>query len=104
MDRRGFNGLCLNLLAAAALRRLLLAGFAAVGQRPTELGSNLESPLLELARVGEALVHPGLRSWTIWQVAKSFGFKDPSHFSRLFRNRYGMTPRDWCKGGARCLE
>lgn len=164
-------------LAPSFASRMLLAGFVAAEQIPAELGGNLESPLLDLARlallsqlsgrrpesmvdrlwyarhyikanlgmpelspeivavdlgvslrtlqktfalegdhpasyilnerlnkVSEALTHPGLRFRTIWQVAESFGFKDPSHFSRVFRNRYGMTPRDWRKGGARCLE
>lgn len=70
--------------------RTLQKAFALEGDHPAAyiLGERL-------ARIGAALAHPSLRSRTIWQVAESFGFKDPSHFSRVFRNRYGMTPRDW---------
>ena len=32
---------------------------------------------------------------TISKVALDLGFSDPSHFSRLFRMRFGLTPRCW---------
>jgi len=35
------------------------------------------------------------RSRSITAVALSWGFKDPSHFSRRFRAAYGLLPRDW---------
>jgi AraC family transcriptional activator of tynA and feaB len=32
---------------------------------------------------------------SITEIAHSVGFKDTSHFSRAFRNRFGVSPRDW---------
>ncbi|WP_037861457.1 helix-turn-helix transcriptional regulator [Streptomyces sp. NRRL S-340] len=32
---------------------------------------------------------------TVASVAHSWGFASPSHFSRLFRQTYGLTPREW---------
>ncbi|MCW2704183.1 MAG: AraC family transcriptional regulator [Blastococcus sp.] len=32
---------------------------------------------------------------TITSVAHLYGFADAAHFSRRFRERYGVTPRDW---------
>ncbi|WAX96506.1 helix-turn-helix transcriptional regulator [Aminobacter sp. NyZ550] len=31
---------------------------------------------------------------SIAQIAANCGFLDPSNFNRMFRNRYGMTPRE----------
>lgn len=35
------------------------------------------------------------RRRTVAAVAHSWGFTSPSHFSRLFRQTYGITPREW---------
>lgn len=35
------------------------------------------------------------RSRSIAGVAFSWGFKDPTHFSRRFKAAYGLLPRDW---------
>ncbi|MBN9624406.1 MAG: helix-turn-helix transcriptional regulator, partial [Actinobacteria bacterium] len=40
------------------------------------------------------LLAPGLAHLTIGQVAERRGFADRSHFSRAFRSRYGITPRE----------
>lgn len=32
---------------------------------------------------------------TITDIALDWGFNDPSHFGRLFRQRFGMTPKDY---------
>jgi AraC-like DNA-binding protein len=37
---------------------------------------------------------------TVGSVALSVGFKDPSHFSRVFKARYGCSPADYRKGRA----
>jgi AraC-like DNA-binding protein len=42
-----------------------------------------------------ALANPSDRNRSIASVAYSWGFKDPTHFSRRFRRAYGMLPRDW---------
>ncbi|MFJ3669526.1 helix-turn-helix domain-containing protein [Streptomyces sp. NPDC090106] len=35
------------------------------------------------------------RSRTVAAVAHSWGFANASHFSRLFRKEYGMSPKEW---------
>ncbi|POX60102.1 AraC family transcriptional regulator [Streptomyces sp. Ru62] len=35
------------------------------------------------------------RRRTVAAVANSWGFASPSHFSRLFRQTYGITPKEW---------
>jgi AraC-like DNA-binding protein len=38
---------------------------------------------------------PYTRNRTIEAVASTCGFRNPAHFSRLFRDAYGVTPRQW---------
>ncbi|PZN32328.1 MAG: AraC family transcriptional regulator [Proteobacteria bacterium] len=38
------------------------------------------------------------RNMTITDVAFSWGFKDSHHFSRLFKDRFGMTPSEFRRG------
>ena len=52
------------------------------------IGKRLEGAKAEL-------VHPASQSRSIARVAFSWGFKDPTHFSRRFKAAYGMLPRDW---------
>jgi AraC-like DNA-binding protein len=48
---------------------------------------------LELARA--RLASPVGKTRTIAAIAHSCGFTDPAHFSRRFRETYGVTPRQW---------
>ncbi|MEZ0069823.1 AraC-like DNA-binding protein [Streptacidiphilus sp. MAP12-20] len=48
----------------------------------------LEGARLELA-------HPGAARRTISAVAARWGFTNASHFSRAFRDAYGMSPNQW---------
>ncbi|MFE7302747.1 helix-turn-helix domain-containing protein [Streptomyces sp. NPDC057579] len=41
------------------------------------------------------LANPGLNACSIRAIAERWGFADPTHFSRLFRATYEMTPRDY---------
>lgn len=41
------------------------------------------------------LADPRLIGRSVSEVAFSWGFNDASHFSRRFRERHGMAPRDW---------
>jgi len=75
--------------------RTLQKAFSVEGDHPSSY--ILEQRLLKVA---EALVDPRFSARSIWQVAETFGFKSPSHFSRVFRTRYDATPRDWRKQGA----
>ena len=36
---------------------------------------------------------------SIAMIAQRWGFSNPTHFSRRFRDAYGITPRDWRKAG-----
>jgi AraC-like DNA-binding protein len=45
-----------------------------------------------VALAGERLKEPGAR---VKEVAAALGFADAFHFSRVFRNETGMTPREW---------
>jgi AraC-like DNA-binding protein len=41
------------------------------------------------------LAAPGIPARTLTEIALSQGFKSPAHFSATFRQRYGLTPRDY---------
>jgi AraC family transcriptional regulator, positive regulator of tynA and feaB len=43
--------------------------------------------------------HPGSAHLPLATIALETGFADPSHFTRAFRARYGMTPGDWRRRG-----
>jgi AraC-like DNA-binding protein len=43
----------------------------------------------------EELGSPAARWRSIAAVALRWGFKDPTHFSRRFKDAYGLLPRDW---------
>jgi AraC-like DNA-binding protein len=51
-------------------------------------GHRLEGCRRDLARVGA-------HAQTISAVARHWGFDDATHFSRSFRNAFGMSPREW---------
>lgn len=48
-----------------------------------------------LDRARADLARPENARKSIASIAGSWGFRDPSHFSRRFRAAYGITPRDW---------
>jgi AraC family transcriptional activator of tynA and feaB len=52
-----------------------------------------------LARCRQDLAAPSLVARSISEIAYSWGFSDMAHFSRAFRQRFGMTPREWRKQG-----
>ena len=53
-----------------------------------------------LMHASEALLGEG-RDKTVLEIAVAHGFRSASHFSRAFRQRFGMTPSEWrgCDGG-----
>lgn len=48
-----------------------------------------------LDRIRRELADPLKRGWPIQTIALRRGFKDMSHFSRAFRRRFGLSPRDY---------
>jgi AraC-like DNA-binding protein len=78
---------------AAALRvspRYLRALMAAHGETVSSL--ILRRRLEEAAK---QLASPLWRDRQISDIAFSWGFKSSAHFARVFRDRYGMTPREY---------
>ena len=47
-----------------------------------------------LERCRRDLADPRLADRTVLEVALGWGFQSAAHFSRAFRARYGMSPRD----------
>lgn len=70
--------------------RLLYKVLAAGG---VPLGDWVREQRLERCRAD--LAHPSGRWTPIATVARRWGFTDPSHFGRVFRSAYGMSPREW---------
>ena len=50
---------------------------------------------MRLARIRADLAAPGLRKRSITEIAFSWGFNSSTHFSRSFRERYGVSPRGY---------
>lgn len=53
---------------------------------------------LRLQSCRQALSDAAFARFTVAEVAYHFGFKDASHFSRAFKNEYGMTPAQYRRG------
>lgn len=48
-----------------------------------------------LEECSRALVLPAQRGRTVTSIAFDYGFNSPTHFGRVFRARYGVTPREY---------
>ncbi|MER7840696.1 helix-turn-helix domain-containing protein [Streptomyces sp. NPDC096040] len=64
----------------------------------TTVGAWVRTRRLESAR--EELAEPGAAHRSIAAVAARWGFTTPSHFSRAFRDLYGMSPAQWRRATA----
>jgi AraC-like DNA-binding protein len=64
-------------------------------------GFSLEQEIIaqRLAGARAELASPAGRDRSIAGVARRWGFADPSHFARRFREAYGTTPREWRRAG-----
>jgi AraC-like DNA-binding protein len=60
---------------------------------PRSLGQWILERRLDAAR--RELTSPRRRHQTIAAIAGRWGFVDATHFSRRFRQAYGMSPREW---------
>lgn len=70
-------------------RRYVFRAFEADNMTPSEYIWGLR-----LERAYERLTSPNFRSSSISEIAFSCGFSSSAHFSRAFRKRYDMSPRD----------
>ena len=52
-----------------------------------------------LERCRRDLSAPSLRGRPVGAIAYSWGFSDLCHFSRTFKHRFGVSPRQWRKDG-----
>jgi AraC-like DNA-binding protein len=59
-------------------------------QASTTVGAYIREMRLQQCRA--ALRSPRLQDQTVTQIALSWGFNDPAHFSRLYRKRFGLAP------------
>jgi AraC-like DNA-binding protein len=50
---------------------------------------------LRLTNVCRAFGNPSLQRWSITALAMKWGFVSPGHFSRTFKETFGITPRDY---------
>ncbi|MEJ1966965.1 MAG: helix-turn-helix domain-containing protein [Gammaproteobacteria bacterium] len=53
-----------------------------------------------LEECSRALAIPSQRGRTVTAIAFDYGFNSPTHFGRVFRARYGVTPREFRQRGA----
>ncbi len=53
-----------------------------------------------LARCHADLISPLHAQLSVSEIAFRWGFNDAAHFSRAFRSRYGLSPREHRRGGA----
>ncbi|WP_442819328.1 AraC family transcriptional regulator [Streptomyces sp. NBC_01236] len=58
---------------------------------------SLEQTIIEqwLEGARSTLASPVGRTRTIGSVARAWGFTDASHFTRRFKEAYGVTPKEW---------
>ncbi|WP_127502851.1 helix-turn-helix domain-containing protein [Actinoplanes solisilvae] len=89
-------------LADAALSPGLVAAAHGISERQlyklcAEAGFSLEQWIISerLQRVRQELTLPDRRHLPIATIALGWGFRDPTHFTRRFKARYGVTPRQW---------
>jgi len=80
-------------------QRTLYALFARSG---ISLADWLRTERLEACR--RELAQPTAATATIASIAHRWGFADATHFSRVFKTAYGMSPRDWRRLRQRSLE
>lgn len=48
-----------------------------------------------LEQASRLLADPRQAGWSVTEIAFSTGFKDASHFTRVFKNHYGLGPREY---------
>ncbi len=84
-------------LDAAALAREAGVSIRYANKLLAERGSSLMRYVKDtrLERCARMLEDPSQRQRSITEIALALGFNDMSHFSRAFRERFAMSPRDY---------
>ncbi|MFF4052748.1 helix-turn-helix domain-containing protein [Streptomyces chartreusis] len=67
--------------------------YTVLAQSGISLGDWIRSH--RLAECRRELAGPSGHLRTIAAIARSWGFIDPTHFSKVFKRAYGISPRDW---------
>lgn len=67
--------------------------YTVLGRSGVSFGDWVRTQRLEACR--RELSLPPTRSRTIASVARQWGFRDATHFSKVFREAFGVTPREW---------
>jgi AraC-like DNA-binding protein len=67
------------------------------------LGTSLSAQIWarRLAQAASDLLDPRFTDRTVTQIAFGVGFEDAAHFTRAFKRRYEVTPREWRNGSGR---
>ncbi|MDO9456241.1 helix-turn-helix domain-containing protein [Nocardioides sp.] len=94
-DHLGDRDLSAETIAAAhhvSVRQL----YKVMAQADIRLADTIRRQRLEACR--RELRDGRRRHVAIATVSARWGFADPSHFSRVFRTEYGMTPHEWRTG------
>jgi len=88
---------CLSAAQVAAVMGISVRHLARIFE-PT--GRSPARHIMErrLTRAREELGGPGARQTTIADVAYRWGVSSQAHFARLFRARFGLTPREAARG------
>jgi AraC-like DNA-binding protein len=96
-------GLCPVTISAAHQMSVRSLHKLFVGQEVTVRRLIQRRRLQECAR---DLARDDIGATTVSGVARRWGFTSPAHFSRLFRDAYGMSPSQWrdTRGGAALPE
>lgn len=82
--------------AVGISERQLARIFADAG---TTIGRYVLNKRLEQAH--DALADPAKDQLAVGEIGRRFGFASPSHFSRTFRQTFGLTPLQWRKEAQR---
>jgi AraC family transcriptional regulator, positive regulator of tynA and feaB len=93
--RLGDPGLNPARVAAAANMSIRHAN-GLLAQEGTSLARLIRD--LRIARVVAALSDASMANLSIKEIASQWGLSDMTHFGRIFKKRFGSTPRDYRKG------